>query len=59
MVPMGFTVEDVIGRSIQRVDVPKRNPLTVRLVLDDGSAIELLQQPGEPQGPSARESVRI
>jgi len=30
----------------------------VRLVLDDGSAIELLQQPGEPQGPSARASVR-
>jgi hypothetical protein len=55
---LGFTVEDVIGRSIQRVDVPKRNPLTVRLVLDDGSAIELLQQPGEPQGPSARASVR-
>ncbi|MHB8296456.1 MAG: hypothetical protein ACYDH5_17950 [Acidimicrobiales bacterium] len=54
---LGFTVEDVIGRSIQRVDVPKRNPLTVRLVLDDGSAIELLQ-PGEPQGPSARASVR-
>jgi len=55
---LGFTVEDVIGRSIQRVDVPKRDPLTVRLVLDDGSAIELLQQPGEPQGASARTSVR-
>jgi hypothetical protein len=55
---LGFTVEDVIGRSIQRVDVPKSNPLTVRLVLDDDSVIELLQQPGEPQGPSARASVR-
>lgn len=55
---LGFTVEDAIGRSIQHVDVPSRNPLTVRLVLDDGSAIELLQQPGEPQGPRGRASVR-
>jgi len=55
---LGFIVEEVIGRSIQHVEVPKRNPLTVRLVLNDGSAIDLLQQPGEPQGPSARASVR-
>lgn len=55
---LGFAVEDVIGHSIERAEVPRRNPLTVRLVLDDGSTIELLQQPGEPQGPSARSSVR-
>lgn len=55
---LGFAVEDVIGHSIQRAEVPKKSPLTVRLTLDDGSTIELLQQPGEPQGPSARTSVR-
>lgn len=54
---LGFAVEDVIGHSIARAEVPRRNPLTVRLVLDDGSTIELLQQPGEPQGASARTSV--
>jgi len=55
---LGFAVEDVIGHSIERAEVPRTNPLTVHLVLDDGSTIELLQQPGEPQGPSARSSVR-
>jgi hypothetical protein len=54
---LGFTVEDVIGRSIQHVEVPKRDPLIVRLVLDDGSKIELLQQPAQPQGTSARTPV--
>lgn len=55
---LGFEVENVIGHLIERAVVPKRDPLTVRLVLDNGSTIELLQQPGEPQGPSARSSVR-
>jgi hypothetical protein len=55
---LGFAVEDVIGHAIERAEVSKSNPLMVRLVLDDGSTIELLQQPGEPQGPSARSSVR-
>jgi hypothetical protein len=55
---LGFAVEDVIGRSIQHAEVPRKDPLTVLLILDDGSTIELLQQPGEPQGASARSSVR-
>jgi hypothetical protein len=54
---LGFAVESVIGRSIERAEVPRRDPLTVRLHLDDGSTIDLLQQPGEPQGPSARANV--
>jgi hypothetical protein len=51
---LGFELEDVIGRTIENVEVPKRDPLTVRLHLDDGSVIELLQRPGEPEGPAAR-----
>ena len=54
---LGFDVERVIGRSIERAEVPKGDPLTVRLHLDDGSVIELLQQPGEPGGASARATV--
>jgi hypothetical protein len=50
-------VEGVIGRSIERAEVPKGDPLTVRLHLDDGSVIELMQQPGEPEGGSARATV--
>jgi hypothetical protein len=54
---LGFGIEDVIGRTIERAEVPQRDPLTVRLHLDDGSVINLLQQPGEPRGPSARSSI--
>ena len=54
---LGFDVEGVIGRSIERAEVPKGDPLTVRLHLDDGSVIELLQQPGEPEGASVRAAV--
>jgi hypothetical protein len=54
---LGFEVESVIGRSIDRAEIPKGDPLTVRLHLDDGSVIELLQQPGEPGGASARATV--
>ena len=54
---LGFAVESVIGRTIENAEVPKRDPLTVRLHLDDGAVIDLLQQPGEPEGPSARASV--
>jgi hypothetical protein len=43
---LGFEVEAVVGRTIQRVEVPARDPLTVRLQLDDGQIIHLLQQPG-------------
>jgi hypothetical protein len=55
---LGFEVESVIGRRIEGATVPKKDPLTVRLRLDDGRVIELMQQPGEPPGPSARTSVR-
>jgi hypothetical protein len=55
---LGFEVETVIGHRIEGATVPKKDPLTVRLQLDDGRVIELMQQPGEPPGPSARTSVR-
>jgi hypothetical protein len=55
---LGFEVESVIGHRIEGATVPKRDPLTVRLRLDDGRVIELMQQPGEPPGPSARTSIR-
>jgi hypothetical protein len=55
---LNFEVESVIGCRIEAATVPKRDPLTVHLRLDDGRVIELMQQPGEPQGPSARTSPR-
>lgn len=45
---LGFEVEAVVGRKIERVEVPKRDPLTVRIQLDDGNVIQLLQQPQSP-----------
>ena len=45
---LGFEVEAVVGRTIQKVEVPARDPLTVRILLDDGNVIQLLQQPGIP-----------
>lgn len=51
---LGFEVEAVVGRTIQRVDVPKRDPLTVRIQLDDGQVIQLLQQPGSPDQETGR-----
>lgn len=54
---LDFEVESVIGHRIEKATVPRKDPLTVRLSLDDGRVIELLQQPGEPSGPSARTSV--
>lgn len=52
-VTVGFEIERVIGKHIERVILPKSNPLLVRLELDDGSAIELLQQPTDPdEGPA-------
>lgn len=50
---IGFDIEAVVGRQISAVTVPERNPLLVRLRLDDGALIDLLQQPGEPgEGPA-------
>ncbi len=51
---LGFEVEAVVGRTIQRVEVPARDPLTVRIHLDDGNVIQLLQQPGTPDQETGR-----
>jgi len=52
-VTIGFEIEAVVGRHIEHVTFPKSNPLLVRLELDDGSMIELLQQPTDPdEGPA-------
>ncbi len=52
---LGFEVEAVVGRTIQKVEVPARDPLTVRILLDDGNVIQLLQQPGSPDQETGRE----
>lgn len=52
-VTVGFEMEAVLGRHIEAVTFPGANPLLVRLELDDGSTIELLQQPTDPgEGPA-------
>jgi hypothetical protein len=51
---LGFDVEAVIGRHIEEVTIPRANPLLVRLVLEGGEILELLQQPAEPQAGPAR-----
>jgi hypothetical protein len=53
---LGFEVEAIVGRTIQQVDVPARDPLTVRIQLDDGMVIQLLQQPGTPDQETGRTS---
>lgn len=45
---LGFEVEAVVGRQIEDVSIPAANPLLVRLQLEGGDTIELLQQPAEP-----------
>jgi hypothetical protein len=51
---LGFEVEAVIGRTISKVEVPGRDPLTVRIQLDDGQVIQLLQQPVSPEQETGR-----
>lgn len=52
-VTVGFEIEAVVGRHIEAVTFSSPNPLVVRLQLDDGSVIELLQQPTDPgEGPA-------
>ncbi len=51
---LGFEVEAVVGRTIQKVEVPARDPLSVRIQLDDGQVIQLLQQPGTPDQETGR-----
>ena len=45
---VGFDLEDVVGRRIVDVTFPTRDPLSVKLHLEGGSVITLLQQPAEP-----------
>jgi hypothetical protein len=45
---LGFEVEAVVGRTIHTVEIPAKDPLTVRIQLDDGQVIQLLQQPTSP-----------
>ena len=51
---LGFEVEAVVGRTIREVEVPARDPLSVRIQLDDGQVIQLLQQPGTPDQETGR-----
>jgi hypothetical protein len=51
---LGFEVEAVVGRHIEHVTIPNTNPLLVRLELEDGQTLELLQQPAEPEPGPAR-----
>jgi hypothetical protein len=51
---LGFEVEAVVGRHIEHVTIPETNPLLVRLELEDGQTIELLQRAAEPEPGPAR-----
>jgi hypothetical protein len=56
-VSVGFELERVVGRHIERVSFPREKPLFVRLHLDDGSEIDLLQQPVEPDEDAASRTL--
>jgi hypothetical protein len=51
---LGFEIEVAVGRTIREVVIPTRDPMTVRIQLDDGQVIELLQQPRTPDQDSGR-----
>jgi hypothetical protein len=51
---LGFEIEAIIGRTIRDVEIPARDPLSVRIELDSGQIIELLQQPGTPDQEAGR-----
>ena len=51
---LGFDVEQAIGRRIEEVTVERNDPLLVRLHLDNGSTLELLQHPDSPPPGPAR-----
>jgi hypothetical protein len=51
---LGFQVEAVVGRQIERVTIPEANPLLVRLELQGGEVLELLQRPAEPEPSPSR-----
>jgi len=44
----------VVGRTIQKVEAPARDPLSVHVQLRDGQAIQLLQQPRSPDPETSR-----
>jgi hypothetical protein len=46
---VGFELERVVGRRIDRVSFPRDKPLFVRLHLEDGGVIDLLQPPVEAE----------
>jgi hypothetical protein len=56
---LGFEVEAVTGRLIERVEIPRSQPLFVRLHLDDGSILELMQQPREPSEGAGRTGASL
>jgi hypothetical protein len=51
---LGFEIEVIVGRTIREVEIPARDPMTVRIQLDNGQVIELLQQPGTPNQETGR-----
>jgi hypothetical protein len=51
---LGFQIETVIGHTIRKVEVPRRDPLALHIHLDDGQVIQLLQQPGTPDQDGGR-----
>jgi hypothetical protein len=53
---VGFEIEHAVGRRINDVSIPQEHPLFVRLHLDDGTNIDLLQQPDEPGPGPARQA---
>jgi hypothetical protein len=51
---LGFEVEEVLGHNITKVEIPRRDPMAVRLHLDNGTTVDLLQHPGEPEDAASR-----
>ena len=56
---LGFEVEAVTGKRINRVEIPRNQPMLVRVHLDDGNVLELLQQPTEPPDGSGRTGASL
>ena len=55
-VQVASTIEEAIGRTITDVSVDSTQPLAVDLKLDDGSVLQLVQAPVEPE-PSGRSGL--
>ena len=55
-VQVASTIEEAIGRTITNVSVDSTQPLAVDLSLDDGSVLQLVQAPVEPE-PSGRSGL--